>query len=147
VGGRNAPGDVLVGIGNAKMSTLNLSRKMAQDRAREVIQRRINNIGKSMTIDFSAGAESTGDTLTYQQTFNMQLSRADTSGARIVIEDRDADGEVWCVMYLSRSDVEQIVNTAESQARLSAPNAAAINAMELMNKAFAQEYQDQTVNP
>jgi hypothetical protein len=135
--GKNAPEDVLVGIGVAKMSTLNLSRTTAQSRARDEITRQLNTISQSMVRDYAAGAESARDAANYQEAFTLQVSRADISGARVVVEDRDADGRLWCVVYLSKNDVFERIKQAAAAAKLKAPQAASIDAEERMNKAFA----------
>ena len=125
---KGAPEDAIVGVGTAKMGTLNMSRTTAATRARADISNVLDSVVANMFRDFTASSEVDSDAqLAYQESFTRTLSEANISGAVIVEEKEDKDGNWWVVMYLGAADIAKVVNQAESQARLRVPQAAALD--------------------
>ena len=123
-----APEDVIVGIGTAKMGTLNMSRTTAATRARADISNVLDSVVANMFRDFTASSEVDPDAqLAYQESFTRTLSQSNISGAVIVEEREDKDGNWWVVMYLSKTDIAREINQAQAAARLRVPAAAALD--------------------
>jgi len=134
---RNAPEDVLVGIGNAKMGTTAQSRNIAATRARAEISNTMNSMVSNMVRDYTASSEvDPAAALSFQENITVTLSRSDLRGAVIQVEMPDDDGEWWVVMYLSRANVAREISQAQAQARLAVPAMASFDAEARMNEAF-----------
>jgi hypothetical protein len=136
---RNAPEDVLVGIGNAKMGTDAQSRNIAATRARAEISNSLDSMVKNMVRDYTASSEVDPQAaLAFQENITVTLSKSDLSGAVIQFEEPDKSGEWWCVMYLSKANVVKEISQAQAAARLTVPAMASFNAEKRMNEAFEQ---------
>ena len=134
---RNAPEDVLVGIGSANMATTHLSRTTAQTRARTEISQSMETMVENMVRDYSAGSElAPRDVVTFQETITVALSRSTLVGTQIVEEVMERDGTVWIVMYLNKTNVANEINQAAALARLQVPAMASFDAEARMNEAF-----------
>ena len=134
---RDAPEDVLVGIGNAKMSTVAQSRTIAATRARAEISNSMNSMVSNMVRDYTASSEVDPQAaLAFQENITVTLSRSSLSGAVIWYEAEDADKNWWCVMHLSKANVAREISQAQAAARLSVPAMASFDAEERMNEAF-----------
>ena len=134
---RDAPEDVLVGIGNAKMGTVAQSRNIAATRARAEISNSMNSIVSNMVRDYTASSEVDPQAaLAFQENITVTLSRSNLSGAVIWYEAADKDGMWWVVMHLSKSDVVREISQAQAAARLAVPAMASFDAEERMNEAF-----------
>ena len=133
----NAPEDVLVGIGNAKLASLAQSRTVSQTRARAEISRQMETIIQDMVRDYQASSEvDPGAALSFQENMTVALSKSTLQGTRVVEEDATPDGMVWTVMYLGKNNVAQEINAAQAAARLAVPAMASFNAEARMNAAF-----------
>ena len=127
----------IVGIGTANFpGNLNMSRRVATNRARIGVGEELNFTGRGMANDFSEGLENSQDSLTYVELFNQTLSEFDVSGSRIVVEDRASDGTIWVVAILDSESVSRAINAADTVARLAVPRAQSLNAEARMNAAF-----------
>ena len=136
---RNAPEDVLVGIGNAKMGTVAQSRNIAATRARAEISNTLDSMVKNMVRDYTASSEVDPQAaLSFQENITVTLSKSQLSGAVIQVEEPDRDGQWWCVMYLSKASVAREISQAQAAARLAVPAMASFNAEARMNDAFEQ---------
>jgi len=136
---RNAPEDVLVGIGNAKMGTVAQSRNIAATRARTEISNSMNSMVQNMVRDYTASSEVDPQAaLAFQENITVTLSKSNLSGAVIQFEEPDSDGQWWCVMYLSKANVVKEISQAQAAARLAVPAAASFDAERRMNEAFEQ---------
>jgi len=136
---RNAPEDVLVGIGNAKMGTVAQSRNIAATRARAEISNTMDSLVKNMVRDYTASSEVDPQAaIAFQENITVTLSKSDLSGAVIQFEEPDSDGQWWCVMYLSKANVVKEINQAQAAARLTVPAMASFDAEKRMNEAFDQ---------
>ena len=134
---KNAPEDVLVGIGNAKMGTVAQSRNIAATRARAELSNGMNSIVSNMVRDYTASSEVDPQAaIAFQENITVTLSRSNVSGAQIIAEDEDKDGNWWCVLYLSKADVVREITQAQAAARLTVPAMASFNAEDRMNEAF-----------
>ena len=119
---RNAPKDVLVGVGSAKMSTVSQSRNIAAIRARAELSNAINSMVMNMIIDHVASSEVDPEAvLAFRERITVTLSRSNFSGAVIMEEAQGKDGTWWCVMYLSRENVAREISRAQTEARLTVP--------------------------
>ena len=137
---RNAPEDVLVGIGNAKMSTVAQSRNIAQTRARAEISNAMNSMVQNMVRDYTASSEvDRNAAIAFQENITVTLSRSNLSGTQIIVEDQDNDGQWWVVMYLNRANVAREINQAQAAARLAVPAMASFDAEARMNEAFDRQ--------
>lgn len=134
---KKAPEDVLVGIGTAKLASLQQSRTVAATRARAEISRQMNTVIQDMVRDYQASSElDPGSALSFQENITVALSKSTLTGASVVEEDRDSEGNVWAVVMLSKTDVANEINQAAAAAKLAVPAAASFNAEARMNEAF-----------
>jgi len=137
---RNAPEDVLIGIGSARLATQSQSKTVAENRARAEISRVMDSIVQERIIDYQASSEvSPNDALAFQAIITESLSRSRFQGAVIVDEDW-INGTYYVVMYLNKTDVVREINQAQASARLAVPAMAAFNAIDQMNEAFDRAY-------
>jgi hypothetical protein len=136
---RDAPADVLVGIGNAKMGTDAQSRNIAATRARAEISNSMDSIVSNMVRDYTASSEVDPQAaLSFQENITVTLSRSNLSGSVIWYEVKASDGTWWCVVHLSKTEVVKEITQAQAQARLSVPAMASFDAENRMNEAFEQ---------
>ena len=136
---RNAPEDVLVGIGNAKMGTTAQSRNIAATRARAEISNIMDSMVKNMVRDYTASSEVDPQAaLAFQENITITLSKSNLSGAVIQFEEPDSDGQWWVVIHLSKANVVKEISQAQAQAKLVVPTMASFDAEKRMNEAFEQ---------
>ena len=137
---RNAPVDVLVGIGNAKMAndwTEAMPRGIATNRARMEISQTMNSMVMNMLRDYTAASEvDPAAAIAFLESMFETLSRSELVGSVTVFTDSDSDGTWWSVVYLSREDVAREINQAQAVARLAVPAMASFDANARMNEAF-----------
>jgi hypothetical protein len=133
-----APENNLVGVGTAKMATLNHSMTMAETRARGSIVRAMNSMVEGMVLDYTVGSEvDLTAALAFQENVQTSLSRAQLQGAVINVINSDTTGQWWCVVYYSLSNAGNQIRSAASSAAALAPHAAAaFDAQERMQNAF-----------
>jgi len=135
---RNAPEDALVGIGTAKLATVNQSRTVSSTRARAELSRQMDTIIKDMVRDYTAGSEvDPSANISFQENITVALSQSRLQGASIVDEDIDEAGNYWTVVMLSKSSAVQEINQAVAAAKLAVPQMASFNAEQRMNQAFS----------
>jgi hypothetical protein len=134
---RNVPEDVLVGVGTAKMASLNQSRTISSTRARAELSRQMDTIIRDMVRDYTAGSEvDHSAVLSFQENITVALSQARLQGASIVDEDMDEAGNYWTVVMLNKTSTVQEINQAVAAAKLAVPAMASFNAEQRMNEAF-----------
>jgi len=134
---RNAPEDALIGIGTAKLASLSQSRTVAATRARAEISRQMNTMVQDMVRDYQASSEvDPGAAISFQENMTVALSKSTLTGASIVDEDGDPNGNWWVVVMLNKSNVVNEINQAQAAARLAVPAMASFNAEARMNAAF-----------
>ena len=133
----NAPEDVLVGIGTAKLASLSQSMTVSETRARADISRQMETIVQDMVRDYQASSEvDPKAALSFQETMTVALSKSTLNGATRADQDRDKDGNVWTVVFLGKKNVAQEISQAQAAARLAVPAMASFNAEQRMNAAF-----------
>ena len=136
---RNAPEDVLVGVGTAKLSSLSQSRTLAANRARQEISFTMDSMVKSMIRDYQASSEvDPAAALSFQENISVTLSKSNVNGAVINWEGSDNEGVWWCVVHLSKANVVSEIGQAQAAARLAVPAMASFDAEQRMNEAFEQ---------
>jgi hypothetical protein len=136
---KDAPADVLVGIGTAKMGTKAQTMIIAQTRARADLSNTMGILVKNMVRDYTASSEVDPNVaLAFQENLTVTLSKADLSGAVIWFEEEEKDGQLWCVMHLSKANVVKEITQAQAAARLAVPAMASFDAERRMNEAFEQ---------
>jgi len=134
---RNVPEDALIGVGTAKMPSLNQSRTIAATRARAELSRQMDTIVRDMVRDYTAGSEvDHSASLSFQENITVALSQARLQGSNVVDEDTDEAGNYWTVVMLNKSGAVQEINQAVAAAKLAVPAMASFNAEERMNQAF-----------
>ena len=134
---KNAPPDVLIGIGTANLASLSQSRTLAANRARAEISRQMNTIVEDMIRDYQASSEIDRDAaLSFQENITVSLSKSTLTGSAIVDEDGDDNGNWWTVVMLSKTNVANEITQAQAAAKLSVPAMASFNAEDRMNAAF-----------
>jgi hypothetical protein len=133
----NIPEDALIGVGTARMASLNQSRTISATRARAEISRQMDTIIRDMVRDFTAGSEvDHSAVLSFQENITVALSQARLVGAAIVEEDEDASGNYWTAVMLSKNNAVNEINQAVSAAKLKVPAMASFDAERRMNDAF-----------
>ena len=135
----NAPEDALMGIGTARMQTLAMSRSLSTNRARIEIAQTMNSVAQAMIRDYFAGNELSNDALAFAESISVTLTKADVSGARILVQNATPDDTVWTVVLLDRAAVSREINAAQTAARLAVPAMASFNAEDRMNAAFDRQ--------
>jgi hypothetical protein len=135
---RNAPEDVLIGVGSARMPTQNESKIMAETRARAEIARAISSVVENMVRDYQAGSElDHSEALAFQEDITVALASSTLQGAVIVDEDW-INGTYYVVMHMSKSDAFREINQSSAAAKLDAVSRASLLAEGRMNTAFMQ---------
>ena len=125
---RNAPEDVIVGVGTAKMGTMNQSMNTSETRARAQIVRAMQAVVSNMMEDTDWGSEvDPNAVVSFTSNVTNSLARQTLTGARIVEQNADQTGAWWTVIYYNRSNTANTINQAAAAHRLALP--AAINDM------------------
>ena len=141
---KNTPEDVLVGIGTAKLASLSQSRTVAGTRARTEISRQLSTMIQDMVRDYQASSEvDPAAAISFQENITVALSQSTLTGAAVVDEDGDQNGNWWTVVRLSKADVVKEINQAQAAARLAVPAMASFNAEARMNEAFSKMYNEE----
>ena len=136
---KNAPEGVLIGIGSAKLATMNQSKTVAETRARAEISRAMNTIVQDMVRDYTASSEVDRDSaLSFQEQITVALSKATLQGAVIADEDY-IDETYYIVIYLNKADVVKEINQAKAAQNLQPAFAASMFAEDRMYDAFDRE--------
>jgi len=137
----NSPEDVLVGIGTAKLASQSQSLTIATTRARAEISRQMDTLIKDMITDYQASSElDHSAALSFQETITTALSKSRLTGSKVVEADYDSNGACWVVVQLGKSSLVEEINQAQAAAKLAVPAAAAFNAQDRMEAAFAKTY-------
>ena len=133
----NVPEDALIGVGTARMASLNKSRTISATRARAELSRQMDTIVRDMVRDYMAGSEiDHSASLSFQENITITLSQSRLQGSSIVVEDEDKDGNYWTAVMLSKNNAVNEINQAVSAAKLRVPAMASFDAEKRMNNAF-----------
>jgi len=135
---KNVPDDVLVGIGVAKLASVSQSMTISATRARADISRQMNTMIQDMVRDYQASSEVNPEAaLSFQENITVALSKSQLIGSKVIEQDQTADGSVWTVVWLGKSDVVKEINQAQAAAKLAVPAMASFDAEARMNQAFS----------
>lgn len=138
---RTAPEDALIGVGTARMASLNQSRTISATRARAELSRQMDTIISDMVRDYTASSEvDHSAALSFQENITVALSQARLQGATVVDEDLDDAGNYWTIVMLNKNDVVNEINQAVSASKLRVPSMASFDAEERMEAAFERFY-------
>ena len=142
---RDAPENVLVGIGTANLGTANQSMNTSETRARAQIVRAMNSMVRNMIEDYTASSEVDRDAVVaFQQEITVALAKANVSGARIADQNKDPTSDAWwTVVYFDKSQASREISQAQSAARLAVPAALAFNAEARMDEQFQKAAQEE----
>jgi len=134
----NAPEDVLVGIGTARMATPSQSLTIATTRARAEISRQMDTMIRDMIRDYTAASEvDPSAVISFQEIMTVALSQSRLTGSRVEEFDYTDDGSCWVVVYLGKASLVEEINQSQAAAKLQVPAMASFNAEARMNDAFA----------
>ena len=142
-------GDMVVGIGTAHMRTVNQSRSTASNRAVLDIMRQLELMVDYMAVDLQVGSEVDHQAaLAFQREIQRTLARQTVRGATTVEEFEDRNGQYWVAMRISRSAARtEILNASQAAARLAPSAAAAMWALEEMDRALDRAIQQNNSLP
>ena len=141
----NVPENALIGVGTAKMASLNQSRTISSTRARAELSRQMDTIIRDMVRDYTAGSEADHSAvLSFQENITVALSQARLVGSSIVEEDEDANGNYWTAVMLSKTGAVNEINQAVAAAKLRVPAMASFNAQDRMDAAFDKILKSET---
>lgn len=104
--------DALYGVGSAKMSKLDTSRKMAISRAREDIAFQMSASIKAAITDYAqeSGADGNNQVLSFVETVSKQITETTLSGAKVEQVVSGQDGTIYAlVSYPLNAFKEQAV--------------------------------------
>ena len=105
--------DALYGVGSARMSKLDSSRKMAIARAREDIAFQVSTTVKAAITDYAqeAGAEDNNQVLNFVETISRQLTETRLAGTKISDVYVSKDGTVFALVEYPLGDFISNVET------------------------------------
>ena len=141
---RDAPEDVIVGIGTARLATVNQSMTTSETRARGQVVRALNSMIRSMVQDYTASSEvDLSAAVAFQQQIETSLARAQLQGARIVEQNSDTTGQWWTVIYFNKSNAGREIDQAQAAAKLAVPAMLAFNAESRMDEQFKRAAEEE----
>jgi hypothetical protein len=141
---RDAPEDVIVGVGSAKLATLNQSMTTSETRARGQIVRAMNSMIRSMVQDYTASSEvEPSAAVAFQQQIETSLAKAQLAGARVIEQNSDTSGQWWTVIYFNKSNTRSEINQAQAAAKLAVPAMLAFNAEAKMDEQFKKAAEEE----
>jgi hypothetical protein len=133
---KNAPKDVLVGVGTAKLANIGTMRSMAESRARVEIARQINRVTTEIIRYYSVKSEvDPSQEEIFRETITVSLSKATLVGCSIIREEFDDDGACWVVVMMDKSNLVTHVSGVQEDARNAVLEMASFDAVELLNAA------------
>jgi len=99
---RNAPEDVIAGIGMARAESEWESMSLAMTRARVQIVRALSSEIHSEFRDYKTENELSTVIMSYEEEEVNVLSAANINGSRVVVLTRTSDGAWWCAVYMNK---------------------------------------------
>jgi hypothetical protein len=105
--------DFIYGVGEARMSTLSLSRTAALSRARDDIARQVQVLVKSAVSDYAqqAGEGSNQQALQFVETVSRQIASVTLSGTRTERMEPSRDGTVYALVSYPLSNMRDAART------------------------------------
>jgi len=141
---RDAPEDVIVGVGTAKLATVSQSMTTSETRARGQVVRAMNSMVRSMVEDYTASSEvEPSAAVAFQQQIETSLAKAQLSGARVVEQNSDPGGQWWTVIYFNKSNAGREISQAQAAAKLAVPAMLAFNAEARMDEQFKKAAEEE----
>jgi hypothetical protein len=137
----------LIGIGTAPlakdMSNLATAKDQAEARGKASISGQLREVVSRMIEDHRASSEADPSAVSsFQETTITTLTYSTLKGAQIV-DFNDENGILWMIVKMSKEDGANEINQAASAAKLKAPKAAAMDAIDRMNKAIEADSKKQ----
>jgi hypothetical protein len=130
----------IYGLGVAKFpNNQNMSRTMAENRARQSIAQELSSNVKNMIEDHTAGSEYANAGSQFAQTVSQTLAEAKLAGARIEQRYIAKDGTFYALAYYSKDNAFNDFNTAVESAKLQHAEFKNFQAQEAMKEAFYNE--------
>lgn len=101
--------DAFYGVGSAKMSKLDSSRKMAIARAREDIAFQINATVKAAITDYAqeAGADGESQTISFVETISRQLTETTLTNTKTEKVEVDSEGRVYAMVSYNVNEFKE----------------------------------------
>ena len=92
--------DAIYGVGSAKMSTLDTSRRMAISRAREDIAFQMNATIQAAIVDYAqeAGVDGQSQVISFVETISRQVTETTLQGTRTDQVEQGPDGTVYALV-------------------------------------------------
>lgn len=101
--------DAFYGVGSAKMSKIDTSRKMAIARAREDIAFQINATVKAAITDYAqeAGADGESQTISFVETISRQLTETTLTNTKTEKVEVDSEGRVYAMVSYNVNEFKE----------------------------------------
>ena len=101
--------DAIYGVGDAKMSSLSLSRTTAISRARDDIARQVEVVVKNAINDYAqqAGEGSNTQTIQFVETISRQVAQVTLAGVKTVEVEVAKDGTVYALCMYPLSSLQE----------------------------------------
>lgn len=92
--------DAIYGVGSAKMSTLDTSRRMSISRAREDIAFQMNAVIQAAIVDYAqeAGVDGGSQVISFVETISRQVTETTLQGTRTEQVEQGPDGTVYALV-------------------------------------------------
>ncbi|POR01789.1 hypothetical protein AU468_07485 [Alkalispirochaeta sphaeroplastigenens] len=106
--------DAIYGVGSAKMSTLDTSRRMAVSRAREDIAFQMNAAIQAAIVDYAqeAGMDGNVQVISFVETISRQVTETTLQGARTDQVEQGPDGTIYALVSYPLSGFAQAAGEA-----------------------------------
>lgn len=109
--------DAIYGVGSAKMSTLDSSRRMALSRARNDIAFQMNAAIESAIIDYAqeAGADGNNQVVNFVENISRQVTETTLQGTQTEEIERGPDGTIYALISYPKNGFTQAASEAFSR--------------------------------
>jgi len=134
---RTAPEGAILGIGSSTHSQRGLRPQTAESRARAEVLRQIDVVVKNMINDYIAGSEEDPQAaVQFSESVTQNLAAQRLQGV-IIFDEFRTDGETVYVALISRANIaSEIISASQAVARLNPSAAAAMQAIDRMDRAL-----------
>jgi hypothetical protein len=101
----NAPDDVLIGIGSAKLSNLSMAQNTASARARAELAHQVNSLVVKMVAMHKIAIDVDPEkAVEFEETITVQIARANLVGTEMILRELDDDGVFWVVVTMKKEN-------------------------------------------
>jgi len=106
--------DAIYGVGSAKMSSLDTSRRMAASRAREDIAFQMNAAIEAAIVDYAqeAGVDDNTQVVSFVENISRQVSEVTLSGANPENVAQGSDGTIYALVSYSKNGFTEAASEA-----------------------------------